>query len=133
MWTAIDGTRRVVFNLVFLLLVLLFLGALFGDSTPTIEGDTTLVLEPTGFVVEQFSTDPFERALAETTRREASLRRLMEASGELVLELLDPRGQHDPVRDLRVARRAFVAAGDQRSVSDVEGMLARLEGGEQSG
>jgi protease-4 len=65
LWSAVDGTRRVFFNLVFLLLVVLFIGAILSDNTPVIEEGTSLVLEPVGVVVEQYTTDPFERALAE--------------------------------------------------------------------
>ncbi|MEM9302784.1 MAG: signal peptide peptidase SppA [Pseudomonadota bacterium] len=65
LWNLLDGTRKVVFNVVFLLLAFLFLGALFSDSTPMVEDGTTLRIKPVGLVVEQFTIDPYERALAE--------------------------------------------------------------------
>ena len=63
LWNAINFTRRLVFNLVFLVILLAFVGA-FLAKRPAIAPRTALVLDPVGAIVEQYSTDPTQRALA---------------------------------------------------------------------
>ncbi|TAH40058.1 MAG: signal peptide peptidase SppA [Gammaproteobacteria bacterium] len=63
LWNAINFSRRLLVNIVFVLLVIFVLGAIF-RSTPQLEDKTALVLDPEGNIVEQFSTNPTERALA---------------------------------------------------------------------
>ena len=62
-WNVINGTRKVVLNLIFLFLMMLFLGALFSQSPIVVEPRSALVINPVGMVVEQYSSDPIERAL----------------------------------------------------------------------
>ena len=62
-WRALDFTRRLVFNLLFLAIAIAVLAALV-SSRPAIAPRTTLVLDPEGAVVEQFSSDPAQRALS---------------------------------------------------------------------
>jgi len=62
LWNALDFTRRLVLNLIFIFLVIVFIGALSG-SRPVLSPRTALVLDPRGAVVEQFRTDPVQRAL----------------------------------------------------------------------
>jgi protease-4 len=82
-WHVIDGTRKLVLNLVFFLILYLVVMA-FIDTGETliIEPDTALVLQPYGNVVEQYSGTPLDFALqqaAETGRTETRLRDLVEA------------------------------------------------------
>jgi len=63
-WDAVNFTRRLVFNLVFLL-ILLVLFASFFRAQPRIDPRTALVLDVRGVVVEQYSTDPIQRVLAD--------------------------------------------------------------------
>ncbi|WP_024888739.1 signal peptide peptidase SppA [Luteimonas huabeiensis] len=102
-WDAVNFTRRLVLNLLFLLLLVLFVAVLAGRqaSQPLLER-TTLVIAPEGRIVEQFSVDPTSRALS----------RLMGQSGPGEVQL----------RDLL---RAFeAAAGDER----IERVYLRLDG-----
>jgi len=69
-WNALNFTRRLVFNLIFLLILLAFLGG-FLAKRPTISPRTALVLDPSGAIVEQFSTDPTQRALASIAGNES--------------------------------------------------------------
>jgi protease-4 len=69
-WNALNFTRRLVFNLIFVFLVILFVGALFG-SRPVLSPRTALVLDPKGSIVEQFRTDPTQRALSNLAGSEA--------------------------------------------------------------
>ncbi|MFI4969094.1 MAG: signal peptide peptidase SppA [Lysobacterales bacterium] len=78
-WNALNFTRRLVFNLLFAILLAAFIGAFFA-SRPTLGPRTALVLDPSGAVVEQYSTDPTQRALsnlAGNESREVQLRDLL--------------------------------------------------------
>ncbi|MFC1695508.1 signal peptide peptidase SppA [Pseudomonadota bacterium] len=82
-WHLIDGARKVVLNLVFLL-ILYFVAMAFVDSGDTllIQPDTALILQPYGNVVEQYSGTPLDYALqqaTETSRTETRLRDMVEA------------------------------------------------------
>ena len=61
-WNALNFTRRLVFNLIFLFLLIVFFAAVFA-ARPTLLPRTALVLDPKGAIVEQFSIDPMQRAL----------------------------------------------------------------------
>jgi protease-4 len=82
-WHFIDGARKVVLNLLFLL-ILYFVAMAFIDSGDTllIQPNTALVLQPYGNVVEQYSGTPLDYALqqaTETSRTETRLRDMVEA------------------------------------------------------
>jgi len=107
-WNTINFTRKLVLNLLFFALLLLALGLIArsgGALAPLGEG-TTLVLEPQGALVEQFSADPLDRALR---------RRMGEAVDEVQL------------RDLL---RALDAAKDD---ARIERVVLRLDGLRASG
>ena len=63
-WTGANGVRKVLH-----LLLLLFIFLLFFDATSEpphlIPSHAALVIEPVGFLVEQYEGDPFDRAVAE--------------------------------------------------------------------
>ncbi|MCE5231769.1 MAG: signal peptide peptidase SppA [Mizugakiibacter sp.] len=63
LWRGLDFTRRAVLNLVFFALLLGFL-AVAMRGAPRVEPNSALVLKPEGQLVEQYSIDPVERALA---------------------------------------------------------------------
>ena len=78
-WNALNFTRRLVFNLIFLFLLIVFFAAVFA-ARPTLLPRTALVLDPKGAIVEQFSIDPMQRALgnlAGEQPRETQLRDLL--------------------------------------------------------
>lgn len=65
LWDAMNFTRRLVFNLLFLLLLVLFIVLLnAGERVQPLLGDTTLVISPEGALVEQYSQDPVGRAIS---------------------------------------------------------------------
>lgn len=82
-WRFIDGARKVFLNLLFLLVLVLLFAIFAGPETSRrLQGDTTLVLQPYGEVVEQYSTSPIDRALQQAmdeTVPETRLRDLIEA------------------------------------------------------
>lgn len=61
-WDAINFTRRLVLNLIFLMILLVVLLALSAKA-PVIEPRTALVLDLKGELVEQYRADPGSRAL----------------------------------------------------------------------
>ena len=65
LWDTLNFTRRLVFNLLFLLIVILVIAAIVNtDRAGPLPGDNTLVLAPEGRLVEQYTSDPVSRAVA---------------------------------------------------------------------
>jgi len=62
LWSALNFTRRLVINLVFLIFLLIFVGAMFA-GTPRLSPRTALVLDPKGDIVEQFRAEATARAV----------------------------------------------------------------------
>ena len=70
-WSAIDFSRRLVFNLLFLLIVGLILFAwLSSDTPPRLAPDTALIVNIQGDVVEEYTVGAQEAALAEALGRD---------------------------------------------------------------
>lgn len=80
LWRAIDATRRTVLNMLFLLIVLALLIAIFTGGARPVSDKSSLVLELKGDIVEQHTGD-FQDALmsniAGETRRSVQLRDLL--------------------------------------------------------
>lgn len=122
-WYALDGLRKVLH----LLLLLLLFGVLLAAShtaLPIIPKSAALVLAPQGFLVEEESGDPLERALADATgegRSETRLRDLVDVVDHarddpriraLVLDLDGLQGAGLPMmQDLARSIRWFRDAG----------------------
>jgi len=64
-WGAIDASRRVTVNLLFLLIVVVLLTLVFRSSGPKIADSTALVVAPQGQLVEQLSAKSFEQMIDE--------------------------------------------------------------------
>ena len=82
LFAAVDFTRRLVINALFLLIVLIVLVALFSGGVGPLEPKTTLVIDPQGAIVEQYSAEPLDRALGESLGdpvRETRLRDIVQA------------------------------------------------------
>ena len=80
-WNSLNFARRLVFNLIFVFVLLIVVIALFSGGKK-LESRNVLVLAPQGQVVEQFSVDPIERALARAlkqSQQETQLRDLLRA------------------------------------------------------
>ncbi|HET9031647.1 MAG TPA: signal peptide peptidase SppA [Dokdonella sp.] len=96
-WNTLNFTRRLILNTI-LVIVLALLFSAFFRSTPILDEQTALVLDPEGTVVEQYSADASERALAGLTGntvREIQLRD--------ILQVIDAAG-----RDPNIARIVLV-------------------------
>ncbi len=128
LWDAVNFSRRLVFNLLFLLVLFVLLAAMFGGGklAPLAER-STLVIEPEGRLVEQYSCDPVSRAFARATNgedcREIRLRDVLRALDAartdkridrvvLHLDELQPSG-FASLRDVAAAIAKVKAAGKQ--------------------
>ncbi len=84
-WNFIDGTRRLVLNLIFLLIVFFVLAVFIKSGESLIlQPKTALVLNPQGDIVEEFSGSPLDQAIRQATEQvlhETRLRDLVEALG----------------------------------------------------
>jgi protease-4 len=124
-WRFVDGARKLVLNLVFLLILYLVV-LLFFDSGETliIQPDTALVLRPQGDVVEEYSGTPLDHAIEQATesmRSETRLRDLTDAvrraakDDRIVRLVIDPtymwRVGMASLQELDAAISEFKAAG----------------------
>jgi protease-4 len=122
LWDAVDFARRLVFNLVFVALVLVVVGIFMaGDTARPLLDRTTLVIAPQGRLVEQYSSDRTSRALArmfgDDSAREVQLRDVLRA-----LEAAKDDKRIERVL-LRTDRMAF---SGYASIREVAGALAAL-------
>jgi len=95
-WDTLNFGRRLILNLVFVIVLLLFSGVAM-HRAPPLQSDTTLVIAPEAVVVEQFSSDPVERALERMTGDgvpEVQLRDLLRAAG-CALDWVEFNGGHE--------------------------------------
>ncbi|MEM1178861.1 MAG: signal peptide peptidase SppA [Acidobacteriota bacterium] len=61
----VDLSRRILFNIIFLFVLFLILGALAGSGAPPVPKKAALVISPQGVLVEQLSGDAVQRAIDE--------------------------------------------------------------------
>jgi protease-4 len=64
-WRALNGLRKVLHLVLLLIIFLLFFGVMSGEAPPILPQKAALVVQPVGALVEQYSGDPYDRALAE--------------------------------------------------------------------
>ena len=96
LWRTLDFSRRLVMNIIFLLIVI-FVLALLSREAPRLTGESTLVLDPQGMVVEQFTGDAAERALAKAMGQEAQETQLRD-----LLQVLERAASDDRVQRLLI-------------------------------
>ena len=137
LWDAVNFSRRLVFNILFLIVVVLLLAVMFGSNKIAPPANrSALVIAPQGRLVEQFSCDPISRAFSRATKgsdcRELRLRdvlRVLEAARtdkrieRVVLELdeFQPSGFASlrevaaSLAKLRASGKQVIAYGDNYS------------------
>lgn len=93
-WSFIDGTRRLVLNLIFLFLVLVFVVALVGPKAPELQSHTALVVSPIGIIVENYTQEPLDRALSQWADTDSPETRLREVIQAIELAADDPKITH---------------------------------------
>jgi protease-4 len=64
-WSGADGVRKVLHLVLLLFLFMVFFGALSSGVPNALPAKAALVIQPYGFLVEQFEGDPLDRAIAE--------------------------------------------------------------------
>ncbi|MEE4638012.1 MAG: signal peptide peptidase SppA [Wenzhouxiangella sp.] len=91
-WRGVTALRIGVFNVLFLIVLALIIGVLLrGGEELLIESDTTLILNPTGFVVEEYSGTPVERAVNEALGQAVAETRLRDILAALERAATDSR------------------------------------------
>lgn len=120
-WWLLDGTRRLVFNLLFLALLVFVAVAWFaGDRAPVLKEKTALVLNLHGDLVEQYSRAGSDLLLAETLGQERRETRVRD-----VLAALDAAAE-----DGNIARAVLVldnlSGGGTPSLREVAAALDRF-------
>lgn len=88
---ALDLTRRVLFNLIFLLILIGIVVAMFTGGPPKLKDKTTLIIDLKGGIVEQFSGDPTQRAIDRALGNEVNEVRLRDLRRVLDLAAKDPK------------------------------------------
>jgi len=63
LWDTLNFGRRLLLNLIFLAILVIIFAGLFA-SAPHLESRSTLLIEPQGDIVEQYSVEPISRAIA---------------------------------------------------------------------
>ncbi|MEZ5465825.1 MAG: signal peptide peptidase SppA [Lysobacteraceae bacterium] len=96
LWRTLDFSRRLVMNIIFLLIVI-FILALLSREAPKLAGESILVFDPQGVVVEQFTGDAAERALAKAMGQEAQETQLRD-----LMRVLDRAASDDRVQQLLI-------------------------------
>ncbi len=90
-WRVVDGTRRVVINLIFLALLVALLFAIFGGGAPTLKDKTVLVFDPAGPIVEQRSGSARDAALKQLRGEDSAQTRLRDVIAVLDAAAQDPK------------------------------------------
>ncbi|HET9817925.1 MAG TPA: signal peptide peptidase SppA [Rhodanobacteraceae bacterium] len=119
----INIVRLVIINVVFFGIVFLILGLMFRGA-PKVASDTVLLLKPSGMLVEQYSIDPVQRAIARATDQspgQVQVRDLVAAidhaahDSRITRILLDPSDMHfggmGALEEVASALDRFRAAG----------------------
>lgn len=92
LWRGVDFTRRLVLNLLFLLVVAIVLVAwLSSDKPPRLQPDTALVLNIQGDIVDEYTVGAQEAAIAEALGRERFETRLRDILAVLGAAARDPQ------------------------------------------
>jgi protease-4 len=128
LWDTVNFTRRLVFNLLFLAVLVIVLAVMFGGGKlAPLSERSTLVIAPEGRLVEQYSCDPLSRSFARATNsndcREVRLRDMLRALDSartdkriervaLHLDELEPSG-FASLREVAAAIAKVKAAGKQ--------------------
>lgn len=116
-WRALNFTRRLVFGLLTLFLLLGLLAGL-GKKQKTLEEKTALVIAPRGSIVEQYSANPMDRAIGKALGEENPETQLRD-----ILRALD-----EASRDPKIQRVVLIPSGiDSAGLSTLMEIGAALE------
>ncbi|HEX9707639.1 MAG TPA: signal peptide peptidase SppA [Steroidobacteraceae bacterium] len=105
LWMALDGLRKVLH----LILLLVLFGALFAagqSELPFVPNSAALVLSPEGYLVEELSGDPLERALSRATGGDRSETRIRD-----LVDVVDEARDDDRIQALVLDLEGLEGAG----------------------
>jgi protease IV len=91
LWWLVDGSRRLVLNLLFLLIVGALLYAAFGGGAPKLQDKTVLVLDLAGPIVEQRSGSARDAALGQLQGEQVQQTRLRDVLAALDAAAKEPK------------------------------------------
>jgi len=120
-WWLLDGTRRLVFNLLFLVLLVALVWLLLKPGPAALEEKTTLVLDLSGALVEQRSGSPRDSALGQLTGDSPQQVQLRD-----VLAALDSAAKDVHITQAILALDDFEGAG-LASLREVAGAIQRFK------
>jgi len=120
LWWFLDGTRRVVFTLLFWLIVIALIWGASRGGQP-LKDKTTLVLDLRGDVVEQFSGSPREQAIAQIKGEARAQTRLRD-----VLRALDAAAKDDHIVQVVLDLKQFSGA-TPAALHEIEAALTRFK------
>ncbi|WP_432379304.1 signal peptide peptidase SppA [Duganella sp. P38] len=121
-WRVLDACRRTVLNLIFLLLIVLLLYAIFGGGAKPLQPKTTLVLDLKGQLVEQSSINATEALVANA--RGAEVHKMIQLRD--VLSVLDAAAK-DPDIGGAVLLADELQGGGQATLREVAGAIERFK------
>lgn len=108
LWNGITFTRQLVFNLLFLLILFLLLSAILsGPSVKPVQESTALVLQLDGRLVEQYSSSPTDRLIAQATGGDAG----PEFQLRDLLRAIDGAAKDEKIQRIVLKTDGFSASG----------------------
>lgn len=119
-WWLLDGTRRVVFTLLFWLIVIGLVWAATRGGKP-LQDKTTLVLDIQGEVVEQFSGSPRDQAIAQIKGEDRAQTRLRD-----IVRALDAAAKDDKIVQVLVHLDQMGAA-TPAALHEIEAAMTRFK------
>jgi protease-4 len=123
LWRALDFSRRLVLNLLFLLIVaVLLFGWFSSDKPPRLRPDTALVLNIQGAVVEEYTVGAQEAAIAEALGRDRFETRMRD-----ILAVLDGAARDPQVTRVVLVLDDMDSAG-LASLREIGAALERVRG-----
>lgn len=136
-WRALDFSRRFVFNLIFLFILIAIFAAVGKGSQPVIE-KTALVLNPEGAIVEQYTVDPASRMLSKAFGEETGEVQLRDIVRAIDVAANDGNIQRlvivpDGILSVGMAQLHEIAAAIGRFRASGKPVIAFSEGMDQSG
>ena len=92
-WRALDFSRRLVLNAIFLLILVIFFAAI-ASGVPKLQPKTALLLAPHGDIVEQYTANPADRAFSRLVGDEQKETQLRDIIRALDAAAKDPMIEH---------------------------------------
>ncbi|MGY6588952.1 MAG: signal peptide peptidase SppA [Wenzhouxiangella sp.] len=106
-WRGVTALRMAVFNILFLIILAVVIGAIFsGGDKLIVENDSTLVLQPAGLIVEEFSGSPVERLVNEALGQPGGETRLRD-----LVAVLDQAADDDRITQVLIDTDRLLGLG----------------------